>query len=83
MTETTALPQERAAMLDPGTYCAGDIAELVQYSMSHVWRLPDAGKMPSCLRVSRLVRWPRKLINVWIAEDFKTVRHAGGYGHEQ
>src|SRR5262249_33626787 len=57
---------EAAAKVDSATYTVGDIAALLQASERHVWRLHDAGKMPSCIRLGRLVRWPKQLIDDWI-----------------
>jgi excisionase family DNA binding protein len=56
-----------AATLDCATYTVSDIAALLQASERHVWRLHDGGKMPACIRLGRLVRWPKKLIDDWIA----------------
>jgi excisionase family DNA binding protein len=50
-----------------GTYTVSDIAALLQASERHVWRLHDGAKMPACIRLGRLVRWPKKLIDDWIA----------------
>jgi excisionase family DNA binding protein len=69
MTEATTILSERPARLDGGLYTVGDIAALLQASERHVWRLHDAGKMPRCVRLGRLVRWPKKLIDDWIASE--------------
>jgi excisionase family DNA binding protein len=65
----TILPSagEAAAKVDSATYTVRDIAALLQASERHVWRLHDGGKMPACVRLGRLVRWPKKLIDDWIA----------------
>jgi excisionase family DNA binding protein len=66
MTKTTLIVPERLAKLEAGVYSVGDIAKLLQASERHVWRLHDGGKMPACIHLGRLVRWPKKLIDDWI-----------------
>jgi predicted DNA-binding transcriptional regulator AlpA len=40
---------------------------LLQVSERHVWRLHDGGRMPAAVRLGRLVRWPKVLIDTWVA----------------
>jgi predicted DNA-binding transcriptional regulator AlpA len=54
--------------LASAVYSAEDIAGLLQISERQVWRLRDAGLLPGCMRVGRLVRWRRVVIDEWIAK---------------
>ena len=43
------------------------VAELLDCSSRHVYRLADAGRMPAPVKLGSLVRWPRNAIEDWIA----------------
>ena len=43
------------------------VAELLNCSTRHVYRLSDAGKMPPPVRLGFLVRWAQTVIEDWIA----------------
>lgn len=43
------------------------VADLLNCSPRHVYRLADAGKMPRPLRLGSLVRWNREILDEWIA----------------
>jgi predicted DNA-binding transcriptional regulator AlpA len=45
-----------------------DVARLMQCSDKHVTNLRKQGRMPPCIKLGTLVRWPRKIIEDWIAE---------------
>ena len=47
-------------------------------STRHVYRLADAGKMPSPIKLGALVRWDLDVLDAWIAGGCKPVRTAGG-----
>ncbi len=47
-------------------------------STRHVYRLADAGKMPSATKLGNLVRWNRTVVEEWIAGGCKPVRVAKG-----
>ncbi|MBY0456315.1 MAG: helix-turn-helix domain-containing protein [Gemmataceae bacterium] len=49
------------------TYDADDLAALLKCSVRQIWRLRDRGALPAHLRLGKLVRWPRKIIDDWIA----------------
>ena len=66
MSEPNNLPA-RLQPLEPHLYTANDVADRLRCSVRHVWRLHDAGDMPAAVRVGRLVRWPRKFIDDWVA----------------
>jgi excisionase family DNA binding protein len=56
------------------------VAALLDCSSRHVYRMADAGQMPSPLRLGSLVRWSRQTVEQWIAEGCKPVRSAGKRG---
>jgi excisionase family DNA binding protein len=43
------------------------VAQLLDCSPRHVYRLADAGRMPVPVRIGALVRWSRQAITDWIA----------------
>jgi excisionase family DNA binding protein len=43
------------------------VAELLNCSVRHVYRLVDSGKMPRPVRLGTLCRWPHEAIEKWIA----------------
>lgn len=56
---------------DPGTQPAmltvHDVARVLNCSARTVYRLADSGRMPRPVKLSALVRWPRQVIEQWIA----------------
>jgi len=44
-----------------------ELAELLKCSPRHIYRLSDRGTMPPPVRIGGLVRWPRRLVEDWIA----------------
>jgi excisionase family DNA binding protein len=64
MTATTLPPDQAAPML----LDARSVAHLLDCSVRHVARLTDSGKMPAPLKIGRLLRWPRRTIENWIAD---------------
>jgi excisionase family DNA binding protein len=53
------------------------VAEWLNCSTRHVYRLADARRMPAPVRLGALVRWNRKAIEDWLAAGCKPVRQAG------
>ncbi len=47
-------------------------------SPRHVYRLSDAGRMPSPRKLGALVRWDLDEIDAWIADGCKPVRGSNG-----
>jgi excisionase family DNA binding protein len=43
------------------------VAQLLDCSARHVYRLADAGRMPAPVRLGALVRWRRQDIEDWLA----------------
>lgn len=64
MTATGLPPADAsaAALLDVRA-----VAQLLDCSPRHVYRLADAGRMPPPVRIGALVRWSRQGITDWIA----------------
>lgn len=52
------------------------VAELLDCSPRHVYRLSDAGRMPGPVRLGALVRWNKTIIDAWVAGGCKPVRTA-------
>jgi len=50
------------------------LAELWSVSTRHIRRLVDAGHCPPPVRLGRCVRWPRPVIEKWIAEGCPSCR---------
>ena len=46
---------------------AAELARLFGCSTRHVWRLHSSGKLPQAVRIGRLVRWPRRVVDDWIS----------------
>jgi predicted DNA-binding transcriptional regulator AlpA len=44
-----------------------DVAKLLQCSERHVTNLRKEGRIPPPVKLGTLVRWPRKVIEDWIA----------------
>ena len=55
-----------------------EVADLLNCSPRHCYRLADAGRMPAPLRLGSLCRWNRQEIDTWIAGGCKPVRTMGG-----
>jgi excisionase family DNA binding protein len=70
MPETTDAPS--SALLDVRA-----VAALLDCSPRTVYRLADAGKLPSPVRLGALVRWPRSTLDKWLADGCKPVRQPG------
>jgi predicted DNA-binding transcriptional regulator AlpA len=49
------------------------VACLLTCSTRHVYRLADSGLMPQPVKVGALVRWPRPVIEQWIASGCPAV----------
>ncbi|MBL8854883.1 MAG: helix-turn-helix domain-containing protein [Planctomycetaceae bacterium] len=44
-------------------------------STRHVYRLVDSGRMPRPIKLGSLIRWPRAVIEQWIADGCPNVRN--------
>jgi excisionase family DNA binding protein len=54
------------------------VAQMLNCSARHVYRLADAAKMPAPVRIGALVRWPRQAIADWIAAGCPSVSRGAG-----
>lgn len=52
----------------PAMLTVHDVARMLNCSARTVYRLTDAGKMPRPVKLNALVRWPREVVEQWIAE---------------
>jgi excisionase family DNA binding protein len=59
--------QQRTQSGENGTYDVPDVAAMLKCSDRHIRRLVEAGVLPGVIRLGRLVRFHRRLINEWIA----------------
>lgn len=50
------------------------VAEILGCSTRHIQRLADGGKMPKPIRLGSLLRWPRQVIEEWVASGCPTCR---------
>ena len=68
MTSTQPVPGKSfPPAIEAATYNAADLAVLLKCSVRKIWRMRDANELPACLRLGRLVRWPKPAIDSWIA----------------
>ena len=71
----TPKPTPQIAMLDLHGF-----ADMLAVSTRHLRRLIDAGKCPPPVRLGRVCRWPRRVVEQWISDGCPRVRtvRAGG-----
>jgi excisionase family DNA binding protein len=67
------LARTAAAMLDVQA-----VATMLSVSSRTVYRLADAGRMPSPVKLGALVRWNRAVIDDWLAAGCPAARHVKG-----
>jgi len=67
-----------AAECDPALLDVNQVAALLSCSPRHVYRLSDAGRLPSPVKLGALVRWPRQAVLDWIAAGCPVVRNIRG-----
>jgi excisionase family DNA binding protein len=56
------------------------VAEMLDCSQRHVYRLSDAGRMPAPIKLGALVRWNRAAVESWIDQGAPSVRNLKGAG---
>lgn len=61
------LTDPRFRALNADLLTAQEVAAKLRCSVRHVWRMHDAGALPAAVRLGRLVRWPKPLIDSWVA----------------
>jgi len=74
VTTATSPPADApaAALLDVRA-----VATLLNCSPRHVYRLADAGRLPSPVRIGALVRWRRAELLDWLAAGCPPARRTG------
>ena len=65
-------PTDRGALLT-----VKQLAELLNCSKRHVYRLTDRGALPQPVRLGALVRWNRTQIEQWIVSGCPSCRQGG------
>lgn len=81
MTDTTTPhpeqrpPTAKLAHVATECYTADELAAVLKCSPRHVWRMRDLGKLPAAIRLGRLVRWPKVLIDSWLAAGCPKLPH--------
>lgn len=73
---TTATMSERATGRTLGDVKA--VAEKLDCSPRHVYRMADAGRMPGPVRLGSLVRWDLEEIDRWIGAGCPSCRKGAG-----
>jgi predicted DNA-binding transcriptional regulator AlpA len=76
--EAPAAGSPKRVPLAAAVYDAPDLADLLTVSERQVWRMKDAGLLPPALRIGRLVRWQRSVIDEWIARGCPKPRPKNG-----
>jgi len=70
---------EKAERVDAGTMDSAmltvhDVARMLNCSARTVYRLADSGRIPRPVKLGALVRWPREVVEQWIADGCPDVR---------
>jgi excisionase family DNA binding protein len=73
---TATAPEPSPALTDP-EYTVHDLAQRLQCSDRHIWRMLDRKLIPGVIRIGRLVRLHRPTVDAWIANGCKPCRTAG------
>lgn len=61
----------------PAMLTVDHVARMLSCSARTIYRLTDSGRMPSPVKLGALVRWPRDVIESWIADGCPS-RPTGG-----
>jgi excisionase family DNA binding protein len=64
-------PAEKRQALEGGTYDVPDLAALMKCSTRHIRRMIDAREIPGIIRLGRLVRFHRGIVDNWLAGKAK------------
>ena len=76
MPSNQPLPAESAAQLIDVRAVAAELG----CSQRHIYRLSDAGRMPTPVKLGALVRWRRSELSEWIANGCPSCRRDGKKG---
>ena len=68
---TTTTPAEKRQALENGTYDVPDLAAMLKCSERHVRRMIDARQIPGIIRLGRLVRFHKRLVDEWLTSKVK------------
>jgi excisionase family DNA binding protein len=71
---TSIVPPDLAAL--PALLDVRAVAQLLGCSARHVYRLADAAKMPSPVKLGTLVRWRRSDLDDWLAAGCPSTRRS-------
>ena len=52
----------------PAMLTVHDVARVLNCSVRTVYRLCDRGRMPRPVKLGALVRWPRDVVDQWVAD---------------
>jgi excisionase family DNA binding protein len=66
---------------EPLLLTVDQVAELIQCSTPHVYRMEKRGEIPRAVRLGASVRWPRRVIEDWIAAGCP--KNAAWFGYLQ
>jgi excisionase family DNA binding protein len=69
---------EARANPSPAMYDVEQVAALLGVSTRHVRRLVDAGKAPQPAKLGGCRRWPRHVVEAWIADGCPNCRKRPG-----
>ena len=75
----TTLPAPSPSLTSPADrdYTVKDLADRLQVSARHVWRMIDAGAVPGIIRFGRVVRLHKPTVDTWLAAGCPSPRRAG------
>jgi excisionase family DNA binding protein len=57
----------RDACAEPALLMVREVAQYLNCSAKTIYRLSDAGHMPLPVRLGALIRWPKAVIEHWVA----------------
>ncbi len=58
----------------PAMLTVHDVARMLNCSARTIYRLTDSGRMPQPVKLGTLVRWPKAIVELWIAEGCPAAR---------
>ena len=61
----------------PAMLTVHDVARMLNCSARTIYRLTDSGRMPRPVKLNALVRWPREVVQQWIADGCPDQRKGG------
>ena len=58
----------------PAMLTVHQVAQMLNCSARTIYRLTDSGRMPRPVKLNALVRWPKAVVERWIADGCPNVR---------